>query len=201
MVSNQGTLNFDANRDGTNEATGLTDDPSVAGAANPTTFTVVANADLLIGLTTSATQAFPNVPVTFTATSLNQGPSTAQDVSITLSLTPDFRFSSLTATGATCTAPQVGTTGNVVCTWAGPTASGVTRTLAVVAYSNVEGLIAVNASTTSATTDPVPNNNAASVSVQVGYLVEEISTLNGVGLMLLGLLLGLGGLVAVRRQV
>ena len=138
--------------------------------------------------------------MTFTATSLNQGPSDAQSVSITITLTPDFRYSGHTATGATCTTPQVGTTGAIVCTWAGATAPGVTRTLSVVAFSNVEGQTGVNASTTSNTTDPTPANNIGNLTVQIGYLVEEIPTLSGYGLILLGLMFGLIGFVAVRRQ-
>jgi len=39
-VSNQGTIAFDGNGDGTNEATALTDDPSLAGGADPTSFVV-----------------------------------------------------------------------------------------------------------------------------------------------------------------
>ncbi|MBK9657687.1 MAG: IPTL-CTERM sorting domain-containing protein [Rhodanobacteraceae bacterium] len=34
----------------------------------------------------------------------------------------------------------------------------------------------------------------------VGSLTQEIPSLNGLGLMLLGLLLGMAGVVAVRRQ-
>jgi len=41
-VSNQGTIAFDADGNGTNEATALTDDPRTAGAANPTSFQVAA---------------------------------------------------------------------------------------------------------------------------------------------------------------
>jgi len=37
-VSNQGTVHFDADGNGTNESSGLTDDPAVGGAADPTTF-------------------------------------------------------------------------------------------------------------------------------------------------------------------
>lgn len=62
-----------------------------------------------------------------------------------------------------------------------------------------EGRTAVKASTTSSTTDPTPGNNLGNLSVQVGYLVEEIPTLSGLGL-LLGLVVGLMGFVAVRRQ-
>jgi uncharacterized repeat protein (TIGR01451 family) len=39
-ISNQGTILFDANVNGSNESTGLTDDPTVVGASNPTSFTV-----------------------------------------------------------------------------------------------------------------------------------------------------------------
>jgi uncharacterized repeat protein (TIGR01451 family) len=39
-ISNQGTILFDANVNGSNESTGVTDDPTVAGPSNPTSFTV-----------------------------------------------------------------------------------------------------------------------------------------------------------------
>jgi uncharacterized repeat protein (TIGR01451 family) len=184
----------------TASTTSATTDPNAANNSASTTTAVIAVADLVIGLTASTAQTPVNVPVTFTATSLNQGPSDAQGVSVTITLTPDFRYSSHTAAGATCTTPQVGNTGAIVCTWAGATAPGVTRTLTVVAFSNVEGATGVNASTTSNTSDPVANNNSGNVTVQVGYLVEEIPTLSGYGLILLGLMFGLIGFVAVRRQ-
>ena len=41
-VSNQGTISYDADGNGTNEATAQTDDPAVAGAANPTSVVVAA---------------------------------------------------------------------------------------------------------------------------------------------------------------
>ena len=86
------------------------------------------------------------------------------------------------------------------CTWAGATAPGVTRTLSVVVYSNSEGQTAVNASTTSSTIDPTPANNSGSVSVQIGFVVNGIPTLSALGLMLMGLLVGLMGIAAMRRQ-
>ena len=176
-------------------------DPNLGNNSASTTTTVVTQADLLLTLTSSATQVELNVPVTFTATSLNQGPSAAQDVSITLTLTPDFRYASHTASaGAVCTTPQVGNTGAIVCTWAGATAAGATRTLAVSAYSNTEGNSAVNASTSSPTPDPVANNNASAVSVQVGLGVREIPTLDSRGLLLLSLLLSLIGATLLRKR-
>jgi uncharacterized repeat protein (TIGR01451 family) len=175
-------------------------DPNLANNVASTTTSVITSADLLLGFSASASQVAINVPVSFTATSLNQGPSDAQDVSITVTLTPDFRYSSHTATGASCTTPQVGSVGAIVCTWAGATAPGVTRTLQVVAFSNVEGATAVNASTSSSTPDPVANNNLSSLAVQVGYLVKEIPASNGLGLLLLGLIMGMVGFLAIRRQ-
>ncbi|GAB3510501.1 hypothetical protein GCM10027341_48930 [Spirosoma knui] len=41
LISNQGTINFDSDGNGTNENTALTDDPGTAGPNNPTSFTVV----------------------------------------------------------------------------------------------------------------------------------------------------------------
>ena len=175
-------------------------DPNSANNSASTTTGVIARADLSVTLTASATQVLINVPVTFTATSTNNGPSDAQNVSVTVTLTPDFRYSSHTATGATCTTPQIGNTGAIVCTWAGATAPGGTRTVTVVAYSNNEGNTAVNASTSSNTVDPVSNNTATSVSVVVGFPFNEIPTLSQLGLALLGLLVGLIGFAAVRRQ-
>jgi uncharacterized repeat protein (TIGR01451 family) len=175
-------------------------DPNGGNNSASTTTNVITRADLAVSLTSSVPQVLINVPVTFTAVGSNNGPSDAQNVSVTVTLTPDFRYSGHTATGASCTTPQIGNTGAIVCTWAGATAPGATRTLTVVAYSNVEGNTAVNANTTSTTTDPVPGNNNASLSVVVGYPFNEIPTLSQYGLVLLGLLLGLMGFVAVRRQ-
>jgi len=175
-------------------------DSNTANNTASTTTNVITQADLVLAFSASATQAVINVPVSFTATSQNLGPSDAQGVSITITLTPDFRYASHTAAGATCTTPQVGNTGAITCTWAGATAPGETHTLVVSAFSNTEGQTAVNASTMSNTTDPNPDNNLGGLSVQVGYLIEEIPTLSHLGLVLMGLLLGLIGFVAVRRN-
>lgn len=178
----------------------VSNDPNPGNNSASTTTSVVARADLQLTLTASALQTEINVPVTFTATSLNLGPSDAQNLAITITLTPDFRFSALSAAGASCVTPQVGTTGAITCTWSGATAPNLTRTLQVVAYSNNVGATAVNASTVSDTSDTITANNVGNVSVQVGFAVQGIPSLNGFGLILLGLMLGLIGVVGVRRQ-
>ena len=175
-------------------------DPVAGNNSASTTTTVAAEANLQLTLTASALEALINEPVTFTATSLNLGPSDAQNLSISMTLNPDFRYSVHTATGATCTTPQVGTTGTIACTWAGAVAPNASRMLQVVAYSNNEGATAVDAISTSDTSDPVAANNSGVVTVQVGFAVEEIPTLSQYGLIVLGLMLGLIGFVAVRRD-
>ncbi|GMU42765.1 MAG: choice-of-anchor J domain-containing protein [Xanthomonadales bacterium] len=174
----------------------------VAGNNSATATTAVStSADLATTLTASANAVPVNTPVTFSATSTNNGPSDAQNVVLSVSLSPDFRYSSHSASaGATCTFPQIGNSGVISCTWAGATAPGGTRTLSVVAFSNNVNNNTVSASTTSGTADPNTANNTAAVSVTVGTLVSEIPSLGRNALLLLGVLLALGGLVAVRRH-
>jgi uncharacterized repeat protein (TIGR01451 family) len=163
---------------------------------------VAAQADLQIGLTASVPQSDLGQTVTFTATSTNLGPSDAQNVVLSITLSPDFRYGSHTASaGAVCTTPQIGNSGVISCTWASPTIPGAVRTLAVNAASFVPGTSSIQAATSSNTTDPVPtSNNVASVSVLVGNPVEPIPTLSRWGLVLLSLLVGLIGMALVRRD-
>lgn len=49
LVSNQGTVTYDTDGDGTNEATGVTDDPAVGGTDDPTVFVVGA---VILGIPT-----------------------------------------------------------------------------------------------------------------------------------------------------
>jgi hypothetical protein len=141
------------------------------------------------------------VPVTFSATSTNLGPSNAANLVLAITLSPDFRYAGHVASaGAVCTTPQVGNSGVISCTWAGATAVNGVRTLDVTAFSNNNNQNTVSVATSSGTPDPVQPNNAATVSVAVGYLIEEIPTLGRNALLMLGLMLALAGFVAVRRN-
>lgn len=175
-------------------------DLNMANNTASTTTAVSAQADLSVAITASAAQVLVNVPVTFTATATNLGPSDAQNVAVSITLSPDFRYTGHTATGATCTVPQVGNSGVITCTWTGATAPAAQRVMSVVAYSNNVNLNSVRANVASATTDPVAPNNSAGVTVQVGELIEEIPTMGRTALLLLGLMLALGGIVAIRRH-
>lgn len=124
-------------------------------------------ADLQLNASASAAQVAVNAPVTLTATSVNQGPSAAQNVNVSISLGPPLRYSSHAAAGASCSTPAVGASGTVNCTWAGATAMSASRVLSVVGSGNVTGSATIQLNTTSASTDLVPANNAAQLTVQV----------------------------------
>ncbi len=73
-VSAQGTVNYDADLDGANESSALTDDPGVLGSANPTVFTAISNNANLAGLTPSAgtlSPVFAQGTTSYTATVAN----------------------------------------------------------------------------------------------------------------------------------
>lgn len=177
-----------------------TTDPVPGNNSATATTAVDARADLQVSLTASVAQALTNAPVSFTATSVNNGPSDAQNVSVTVDLAPGFRYASHTATGATCATPAAGATGAVVCTWAGATVPAATRSVTVIASAGNAGNLSVSASTASTTTDPVANNNASSAAVAVS-LPAVVPMLGREGLLLLMLMFGLAGLVTLRRPM
>ncbi len=185
----------------THTVSSATPDPVNSNNAVSATVEVTASADLALTLNASSVDTPPNVPVTFTAVSANLGPSDAQNLSISTVLSPDFRFGTVTpGAGGACTAPQAGLPGTVTCTYAGATASNASRTMLVTAAAMVDGVTTINASTTSATSDPVTANNAASVSMRAGFPFEAIPVNNRLALVLMAVLLGGLGLAVVRRN-
>ncbi|MDO8364806.1 MAG: LPXTG cell wall anchor domain-containing protein, partial [Actinomycetota bacterium] len=69
VISNQGSVSFDSDIDGTNDASGLSDDPAVGGASDPTSLTV-GNITPTVTIVQAVGQADPTTaqPVHFTAT-------------------------------------------------------------------------------------------------------------------------------------
>ncbi len=184
----------------TNTVSSATSDPATGNNTASVSTTVVTSANLALTLTASSLDTPLNTPVTFTAVSTNLGPSDAQNLSISIVLSPDFRFGTVTpGAGGTCTSPQIGLTGTVTCTYARATAANTSRTMAVTSAAVVDGVTTISASTTSATSDPVTTNNTASLSMRAGLPYEAIPVNNPVALALLALLLGGLGLTLVRR--
>lgn len=158
----------------------------------------VGNADLSVTLSGSPNPVAPGGTITYTAVGTNNGPTDAQDLVISIDLPAGVTFGSSSASaGGVCAG-----TDPVVCTWAGTTANGVSRTAsATVTAPGAVGSLAASATVSSGTNDPVPGNNAAAATTTIAVPPPAfIPTATHYGLGLLALLLGAMGFVAVRRR-
>ena len=164
--------------------------------------TAATNADLTVGVSAAPPAAGINTPVDFTVTSTNGGPDPAQDVVISLDLGTGFTFNSVTAAGAVCTDPGVGSGGVVSCTFAGATAAAASQSMVVNAQAPAVGAQVLTASTSSTNTDPVPADNSSIFTYVVSVGAPEPTELpvgNPLALLILGLSLAGLGWVGARR--
>lgn len=116
IISNQGTISYDNDMNGTNETTALTDDPTVAGTNNPTNFTATGSADISVTKTDSPDPVTAGSNLTYTITVTNNGQGTASSVSLSDTLPANTTFVSLTSPmGWSCMTPAVGSGGTVSC--------------------------------------------------------------------------------------
>ena len=128
-VSNQGTASFDADNNGSNETTALTDDPAVAGGADPTSFTVTSPATVTATKTVTGTFN-PGGAITYTVVLTNAGPAAQAD-------NPGNEFvdvlpASLTLVSASATSgTAVATVGTRTVTWNGSLANGASVTITI----------------------------------------------------------------------
>jgi uncharacterized repeat protein (TIGR01451 family) len=127
VVSNQGTVNFDADGNGSNEASAVSDDPGVGGASDPTTFTVQGTAAISATKTVSGTFVMGSV-VTYTIVLSNTGGGVQAD-------NPGDEFTDpvpLALSGVTVTANSGTATasGNAVA-WNGAIPAGGTVTITI----------------------------------------------------------------------
>jgi uncharacterized repeat protein (TIGR01451 family) len=151
-----------------------TADPNPGNNAASATTTVSASADL--AATASAGPAVAGQFTTFTATVTDNGPSDAAGVSLSYTLPSGTTFQAVAApAGWSCSTPPVGGAGSVTCTAAtlpsGASAS-LLVTIGVPSGTPAGATLPESASVNSATADPFPANNAASVSVTVSTLAD-----------------------------
>jgi uncharacterized repeat protein (TIGR01451 family) len=109
--------------------------------------------------------------LTYTLVATNNGPSTAQNVSLSDTLPTGTTFVSLTSPGGfSCTTPSAGATGTVTCT-ASSLAAGASATFTLVVRVGAavaDGTVISNTATVSSTTtDPTPGNNSATATTTV----------------------------------
>ena len=103
-------------------------------SATATTAVGAASADLALVLNATPSQVNIGGTVTLTATGSNAGPSDAQNAVITIVLPANLLFATVDpGIGGVCTTPAVGSSGSVVCTYAGATPAGSNRVVTVTA--------------------------------------------------------------------
>ncbi|MBK8541378.1 MAG: DUF11 domain-containing protein [Ardenticatenia bacterium] len=131
--------------------------------------TVITRADLdATKSPASGTYIAGGANVSYTVGTTNFGPSDAQNVQLIDSLPGNGRFvSAVASSGAVCTTPAVNAVGgSVVCTWTGPSAPNLQRSIAIAISPCGDaacGSTLVNSVTAaSGTTDPGPRANSAS---------------------------------------
>ena len=128
---------------------------------------IILSADLSMTLKTSATIR-SGANLSYAITAKNNGPDTAQAVSVTDVVPAGTTFVSVTPNTGSCTAPPVGGTGTVTCT-VGTMANGVTFKITLVVNVNAtSGNVITDTATVAATTsDPKTTNNTATATTTV----------------------------------
>jgi len=213
-ITNQGTVAFDADLNGTNESTTTTDDPAVGGANDPTVITI--DCATLTATKTAAGSFTSGSIVTYSIVISNSGNTASADVVATDELT-DVLPASLTLTGASATAgTALATLATNTVTWNGsvPAGGSVTVTITATIKEGFVGATASNqgslsydgdlngsAETTTQTDDPGLGGRVDPTTfvIQPGT-AAEVPTLSEVGLAALVLALLSAAWVTLRRR-
>ncbi|HEV3133851.1 MAG TPA: DUF11 domain-containing protein [Acidimicrobiia bacterium] len=142
-----------------------TPDPTAANNSATSTTTVAASADLAVAKSDSPDPVVAGTDLTYTITVTNNGPSSAQNVTVNDTLPTGTTFGSATPSQGSC----AGTT-TVSCAL-GSIANGASPTITLVVHvgpSVADGTVISNtASASSTTADPTPANNSATSTTTV----------------------------------
>ena len=159
----------------TNNAVGAstTTDPNSANNTGTATTTVHALADVAVTKSNSPDPVLAGNNLTYTINFVNNGPTTAGNVTVTDATPANTTFVSATVTtgtGWSTSAPSVGGTGNVVFSKAA-VANGETAVFTIVVKVNsntASGTVITNSATAASTnSDPDPSNNTATAMATV----------------------------------
>ncbi len=215
-ISNQGTILYDGNGDGSNETTAVTDDPATPASGDPTSFQVAGPTPVLSGTKTVSGTFTPGGAIVYTVVITNTGGGAQGDnpgAEFTDVLPSSLTLVSASASSGTATA----TVGTNTVTWNGALAAGASVTITINAtidsdaapgttISN-QGTIAYDADgdgtneTTAVTDDPAtqPSGDPTSFQVAGGPPVLEIPTTDWRGLLVLAALCVALGAWRLRR--
>jgi uncharacterized repeat protein (TIGR01451 family) len=153
--------------------TTTSNDPNSSNNSSTSNTTVLTSADLVADKSATTDPVIAGTNETYTLSVTNNGPSDAQNVTLTDATPTNTTFVSLaqnTGPAFTCTTPPSGGIGNVSCTLATlPAGASATFSFVVhVSPSAPDGSTLSNtASVSSSTTDPNPGNNATTITTGV----------------------------------
>ena len=172
-IANQGTISYDADGNGTNEASGSTNTESfVVGAAT-------LNADLSV-TKTAADTAPSDSDITYIITVINGGPDTATNATLNDTLPGNMIFVSLSQpAGWSCATPAAGAGGTVTCSRDLPPGSGaqVFNLVGHIPEGTPDGTFYDNMATVSTTsTDSTTENDVATAGATVMCAPDSIVT-------------------------
>jgi uncharacterized repeat protein (TIGR01451 family) len=140
--------------------------------SNTVTATVTSSADLSMANTASPNPVAAGSNITYSQIVTNNGPSAADNATLTETIPANTTFVSITApSGWSCATPSVGGTGNISCTnvtLAGSTAATFSLVVKVAAGTASGTVITDTATASSSTSDPNSANNTATASTVVG---------------------------------
>src|SRR6266446_10214499 len=174
-IANQGTISYDADGNGTNEASASTNlDSFVVGAA-------ALNADLSVTKTAPDTAASDS-DVTYVITVTNGGPDTATSATLTDPLQGNMTFVSLSQpAGWSCNSLTPGSGGTLTCSRDLPAGSG-TQVFTLVGHipsGTPDGTFYNNMATVSTTaTDSTPENDVATAGTTVMCATDPVVATN-----------------------
>ncbi len=165
-------------------------DPVTTNNSASATSQVTAVADVTVTKTDSPDPAQAGTNLTYVITARNNGPSTAQTVTITDTLPSNARFLSLSATtgSPSCTTPTVlSSGGTLTCTWAS-IATGTQQTATVIVRPRTgETAVVNNVIISTTTTESNTTNNSASATTAitpavVDLIINKVDSLDPVAL-------------------
>lgn len=214
-ISNQGSISYDGNGDGTNEGTSLTDDPGTAPANDPTSFAVaVVATPTITGTKTVSGTPVEGSNVTYTIVLTNSGTGMQPD-NPGDELT-DVLPSTLTLVSASASSgAAVATVATNTVTWNGsiPASGSVTITIVATVEAGTAGQTISNQATflydanadgtneTSGVTDnPATGTANDPTSIVALFPLDEIPTLSEIGLIALCLALAGAAMHLMRRR-
>ncbi len=151
-----------------------TPDPTSSNNNASAPVTITTAADLAVTKTAATSPVIAGTSETYTITVTNNGPSDAQDVTVTDPVVAGLTARSANSTQGSCTI----TAGVVSCAVGSLTATGSVRVtvIADVAADRAAGPLANSTTVGSATTDPTPDNNTATATVTVGTSADVALT-------------------------